>query len=64
MTTEQIKQIAKVKFETINTQELIDTVVKYSNDFNEGVEIAIEVIMDILMVRMTENEYIQFCESL
>lgn len=64
MTTQQIKQIAKVKFEGINTQELIDTVVKYNNDFNAGVEIAIEVIMDILMERMPENEYIQFCESI
>ena len=64
MTTAQLKQIAKAKFETISTQDLIATLKQYNNDFRDGVEIAIDAITDILIVRLPENEFVELCNSL
>lgn len=64
MTTTQLTQIAKTNFQAINTNELIDTLKKYNSDFRDGVEIAIDAILDILMGRLPENEFVELCNSL
>lgn len=64
MTPAQLKQIAKVKLETISTQELIATLKQYNSDYRDGVSIAIDTIIDILMIRLQENEFVELCNSL
>lgn len=64
MTRTELKQIAVTKFQTISTKELIATVKQINNDFRDGVDIAIDAIMDILIVRLPENEFVELCNSL
>lgn len=51
-------------FKAISTKELVATVKQYNNDFRDGVEIAVDAIIDILMERLPETEFVELCNSL
>ena len=64
MTTEQFKAIAIAKMSTISTNDLIVEIKKLVNDFSNEASIVMDVALDILMERLPENEFINFCDSL
>lgn len=64
MTTQEFKNLTASKLQSVKTEELIATVKRMNNDFREGVDLVIDVIMDILMVRLPENEFVELCNSL
>lgn len=64
MTTQELKNLTASKLQSVKTEELIATVKRMNNDFREGVDLVIDVIMDILMVRLPENEFVELCNSL
>lgn len=64
MTTQEFKNLTASKLQSVKTEELIATVKRMNNDFREGVDLVIDVIMDILMVTLPENEFVELCNSL
>ena len=64
MTTAEFQTIATNKLQNISTSELIIEVKKLANDFSNGADIVFNIAMDVLMNRLPENEYIEFCNSL
>lgn len=64
MTTQELKNLTASKLQSVKTEELIATVKRMNNDFIEGIDLVIDVIMDILMVRLPENEFVELCNSL
>ena len=64
MTNQEFKNLTASKLQSVKTEELIATVKRMNNDFREGVDLVIDVIMDILMVRLPENEFVELCNSL
>lgn len=64
MTTQEFKNLTASKLQSVKTEELIATVKRMNNDFIEGIDLVIDVIMDILMVRLPENEFVELCNNL
>jgi len=64
MTTEQFKAIATAKMETLSTNDLIVEVKKLANDFSNAASVVMDVALDILMERLPESEFVNFCDSL
>jgi hypothetical protein len=64
MTTEQFKATATAKMETLSTNDLIVEVKKLANDFSNAASIVMDVALDILMERLPESEFVNFCDSL
>lgn len=64
MTNHEFKNLTTSKLQSVKTEELIATIKRMNNDFREGVDLVIDVIMDILMVRLPENEFVELCNSL
>ena len=64
MTTQEFKNLTASKFQSVKTEELIATVKRMNNDYRDGVDLVIDAIMDILMVRLPENEFVELCNSL
>jgi nitrogen regulatory protein PII-like uncharacterized protein len=64
MTTEQFKTIATEQLNKLSTSDLIIEVKKLVNDFSREAELVYDVVMDLLIERMPEDQYIQLCNSL
>ena len=64
MTTQEFNKIASKKLNSLSTQDLILEVKKLVNDFSTGTDLVTDIILDILMERMAENEFISLCDSL
>ena len=64
MTTEQFKAIATEQLNKLSTNDLIIEVKKLVNDFSREAELVYDVVMDLLIERMPEDQYIQLCNSL
>ena len=64
MTTEQFKTIATEKMQTLPTKDLMVEIKKLVNDFSDAGSLVMDVALDILMERMPETEFINFCDSL
>jgi len=64
MTTEQFKTIATEKMQTLPTNDLMVEIKKLVNDFSDAGSLVMDVALDILMERMPENEFVNFCDSL
>jgi hypothetical protein len=64
MTIEQFTQTAKVNMSKISTSDLMLEVKKLSNDFSDSATMVFDIALDILMERMPETEFVNFCDSL
>jgi len=64
MTLAQFNQIATEELSKYSTEELLETAKKLSNDYSNAATKVFNVIIDILMIRLPENEFVIFCDSL
>lgn len=64
MTTQEYKLIAANKLNTLSTADLINQVKNLQNDLSQAAMLLNDVILDILMERMPESEFIQLCETI
>ena len=64
MTTQEFKTIAANKLNNLSTADLVAEVKKLANDFSTGAELISDVAMDILMNRLSENEFVELCNTL
>jgi hypothetical protein len=64
MTTEQFTQIATERISVIATNELMTEIKKLTLDHSDAANMVWDVAMNILMERISETEYIDFCNSL
>lgn len=64
MTLEQFTAIATAKMQTLPTNDLMVEVKKLANDFSNAASIVMDVALDILMERLPESEFVNFCDSL
>jgi len=64
MTSQEFKTIASNKLNNLSTSDLIVEFKKLANDFSTGAELVCDAVMDILMKRLPENEFVELCNSL
>lgn len=64
MTTQEYKLIAANKLNTLSTADLINQVKNLQNDLSQAAMLLNDVILDILMERMPESEFIEICETI
>ncbi len=64
MTLEQFTATATAKIQTLPTNDLMVEVKKLANDFSNAASIVMDVALDILMKRLPESEFVNFCDSL
>jgi nitrogen regulatory protein PII-like uncharacterized protein len=64
MNTAQFKAIATEQLNKLSTNDLIVEVKKLVNDFSNEAELVYDVVMDLLIERMPEDQYVQLCNSL
>jgi nitrogen regulatory protein PII-like uncharacterized protein len=64
MTTQEFTQVAKQKFSPLSVSELKKAAISLNNDFSTAANLMDKVIMDLLMERMPEQEFIKFCNEL
>ena len=64
MTLDQFNQIATEELGKLSTEELLRTAKKLSTDYSNAATNVFNVIIDILMIRLPENEFVIFCDSL
>ena len=64
MTIQEFNSTATEKLNKLSTKELIYEAKKLVNDFSNNTEYVYDVIMNILMDRLPENEFIEFCNNL
>ena len=64
MTTEQFKATATEQLSKVSTNDLIVEVKKLVNNFSREAELVYDVVMDLLIERMPEDQYIELCNSL
>ena len=64
MNKEQFKNIAIEKLSKLTTSDLIAEAKKMSNDFSDYSCLIMDAILDVLIVRMPENEFVALCNEL
>lgn len=64
MTIQEFNTTATENLNKLSTNQLIDEAKKLVNDFSNNTEYVYDVIMNILMDRLPENEFIEFCNNL
>ena len=64
MTTQELKNIATIKLEKLSTNDLINEAKKLSNDLSDSASMVLDCVLDLLLVRLPENEFINLCDSL
>jgi hypothetical protein len=64
MTIEQFTQTAKANMSKISTFDLMIEIKKLSNDFSDSAMMVFDIALDILMDRLPESEFVNFCDSL
>jgi hypothetical protein len=64
MTTEQFKAIATANLNKISTSDLMTEVKKLTSDFSDSAQMVWDIAMNILMERLPEAEYVDFCNNL
>ena len=64
MTIEQFTQTAIVNMSKISTSDLMLEVKKLSNDFSDSATMVFDIALDILMDRLPESEFVNFCNNL
>jgi hypothetical protein len=64
MTTQEFTTIATTKLNTLSTNDLIIEVKKLSTDLSNNASYVFDIALDILMSRLTENEFVNLCNQL
>lgn len=64
MTAQEFTQVATQKFSKLSTEELIQVAMQLNNDFTNVGEYMFSAVLDILMERMAEQDFIKFCNEL
>ena len=64
MTAQEFTQVATQKFNRLSTEELIKTAKQLNDDFSKVADYMMDAVLDILMERMPEQEFIKFCNEL
>ena len=54
----------KSKAETLTIEQLKDGIVSLANDFQDGADIVFGVLLDVLMARVSESDFLEFCDDL
>ena len=60
MTTQEFKNIATKKINSLSTEDLITEAKKLVNDFSDSASLVFEIVLDVLCNRLPENEFIEF----
>ena len=55
------KLIAKA--ETMTTEQVKESIAKLWDDFQDGSDIVIDVLFSVLMNRLSESEFVEFCDE-
>jgi nitrogen regulatory protein PII-like uncharacterized protein len=64
MTTQEFNQVAKQKFSGLSLNELKKSAQTLNNDFSDVADLMMNAVMNLLMERMPEQEFIKFCNEL
>ena len=64
MTASEFTTIAKSRLNTLPTNDLIVELKKLMNDFTSAANMVQDIVLDILMERLPEAEFIELCNSL
>ena len=64
MTTQEFYQVAVQKFSKLSTQELIKSAIQLNDDFSDASMQMFNAVLDILMERMPEQDFVKFCDEL
>jgi nitrogen regulatory protein PII-like uncharacterized protein len=64
MTTQEFNQVAKQKFSGLSLNELKKSAQTLNSDFSDVADLMMNAVMDLLMERMPEQEFIKFCNEL
>jgi nitrogen regulatory protein PII-like uncharacterized protein len=64
MTTSEFNQVAKQKFSGLSLNELKKSAQTLNSDFSDVADLMMNAVMDLLMERMPEQEFIKFCNEL
>ncbi|TIU12443.1 MAG: hypothetical protein E5W44_07205 [Mesorhizobium sp.] len=62
MNTAAAKLTAKIEAQT--TDALKDMAAKLVSDMRDGAEIVLSAVLDVLMVRLPEDQFVALCEKL
>jgi len=64
MTTSEFNKIATERLNSLSTNDLIIELKKLMNDFTSAANMVQDIVLDILMERLPESEFIELCNSL
>jgi hypothetical protein len=64
MTASEFTKIATLRLNALPTNDLIVELKKLMNDFTSAANMVQDIVLDILMERLPESEFIELCNSL
>jgi hypothetical protein len=64
MTALEFTVIATIRLNSLPTNDLIVELKKLMNDFTSAANMVQDIVLDILMERLPEAEFIELCNSL
>jgi hypothetical protein len=64
MTKQEFTNVAKQKFSGLSLTELKKSAQTLNNDFTDAADLMMNAVMDVLMERMPEQDFINFCNEL
>ena len=64
MTASEFTKIATLRLSALPTNDLIVELKKLMNDFTSAANMVQDIVLDILMERLPEPEFIELCNSL
>ena len=64
MTASEFTKIATLRLNALPTNDLIVELRKLMNDFTSAANMVQGIVLDILMERLPESEFIELCNSL
>jgi hypothetical protein len=64
MTTLEFTKIATLRLNALPTNDLIVELRKLMNDYTSAANMVQDIVLDILMERLPESEFIELCNSL
>jgi hypothetical protein len=64
MTASEFTKIATLRLNALPTNDLIIELRKLMNDFTSAANMVQDIVLDILMERLPESEFIELCNSL
>lgn len=54
----------KIKVSALSTKQLKEMAIDLSNDFRDGVDIIYCEVLNAIELRMTESEFVKFCNAI